>query len=325
MKTIHMALLASTLTTMTAASALAADTTISTLPASGEVTLSGTVESIQNEREFTLLDMNGKDTIGVDIATSQNLSLQRGDHVKVIGMVDKGIVSTDINASSVSVVKSAPMSNSTPETTPTALPDGVTSTTNLGVSSSGVLPGTASNSKAAASGHSDAEALPATDPKLQAGVGADVGTGVNETSVNHTANVGVSSSGAQAGTASNSKASATGAVVPSDKGSMNTAPAPTPVSEAQAKVSAASDATVYTINNLPDTGKVKLSGTVAKVSNDQKFTLQDATGSIAIDLPAGNPAGVKEGAQVTVVGFVDKGIFMDDINATDVIVTADAR
>ena len=77
--------------------------TINDLPDNGAVTLSGTVKSVENEREFTLSDETG--TIGVDLESTQSVVLKKGDRVTVTGQVDKDITGTDINASHVEVEK----------------------------------------------------------------------------------------------------------------------------------------------------------------------------------------------------------------------------
>lgn len=85
-------------------SALAAATsTIDKLPDEGVVTLSGTVDSVENEREFTLRDATG--TIGVDIESNESVVLKEGDRVTVSGTVDRDLAGTDINASRVDVDK----------------------------------------------------------------------------------------------------------------------------------------------------------------------------------------------------------------------------
>ena len=84
-------------------------------------------------------------------------------------------------------------------------------------------------------------------------------------------------------------------------------------------------ATVYNIENLPDKGLVKISGTVTHVDNEKKFTLKDSTGSINVDIESSETAALTEGAEVTVIGYVDKGMLGKDINANKVLVTASAQ
>lgn len=83
--------------------ALATNEEVKKLPDDSVVTLSGTVDSVQNEREFTLRDTTG--TIGVDIKSNESVVLKAGDSVTVSGLVDKDITGTDINASDVYVHK----------------------------------------------------------------------------------------------------------------------------------------------------------------------------------------------------------------------------
>lgn len=84
-------------------SAMAGMTNISQLPSEGNVTISGVVESVNNEREFTIRDKTG--SIGVDLAAGQSLTLKKGDHVTVHGEIDDKFVTKDINAKNVDVDK----------------------------------------------------------------------------------------------------------------------------------------------------------------------------------------------------------------------------
>ncbi len=83
-------------------------------------------------------------------------------------------------------------------------------------------------------------------------------------------------------------------------------------------------ATPYDINKLPKEGLVKVSGTVTDVDNEKEFTLKDATGAINVDVESAEKAAITKGAEVTVIGYVDKSMFGKDINASRVLVTADA-
>lgn len=83
-------------------------------------------------------------------------------------------------------------------------------------------------------------------------------------------------------------------------------------------------ATAVTVKSLPSEGKVKLSGQVTDVDNEKEFTLKDSTGSIEIDLDeSAESAALKEGSEVTVIGFVNNGITGKNINATKVMVLSD--
>lgn len=79
-------------------------------------------------------------------------------------------------------------------------------------------------------------------------------------------------------------------------------------------------AATVTINQLPDSGNVTISGTVSKVKNEREFTLRDSTGSVDVNLENGQSVVLKEGAKVSVDGTVDKGILGKDINASNVTV-----
>lgn len=193
--------------TLAATSALAATTEIKALPKSGVVTLEGVVESVQNEREFTLRDNSGK--IGVDMPKNQSVVFKVGSKVTVNGEIDRDLAGVDINATRVDVHNG------------------------LAQEISNNIEGT-------------------TDMSLQG-------------------------------------------------------------------------ATAYEIKSLPDSGLVKVTGTVSDVDDERNFTVKDATGSIDVELTSAQTAALTEGARVTVVGRVDKGITGKDLEASQVIVLANAK
>jgi uncharacterized protein YdeI (BOF family) len=80
----------------------------------------------------------------------------------------------------------------------------------------------------------------------------------------------------------------------------------------------ASNATPVSIKTLPTSGLVKIQGTVASVSNAKKFTLKDSTGTIDVAIQSSQSASLQKGTPVTVVGYVDNGLFSKSINATQV-------
>ena len=86
-------------------SALAAIDNLKEMNDGSQVSLTRTVESVENEREFTLRDASG--SIDVDIASGQSLMLKVGDRVAVNGLLDKGLFRTDISATRVTVQKNA--------------------------------------------------------------------------------------------------------------------------------------------------------------------------------------------------------------------------
>lgn len=67
------------------------------------VTISGTVDSVDNEREFTVRDGSG--TIGVDLAPNESIVLKKGQQVTVSGTVDNDLGFVDVNAQNVYVHK----------------------------------------------------------------------------------------------------------------------------------------------------------------------------------------------------------------------------
>lgn len=83
-------------------------------------------------------------------------------------------------------------------------------------------------------------------------------------------------------------------------------------------------ATSYDIKNLPKEGLVKVSGTVSDVDNEKEFTVRDATGSVNVDVKSEETVALTKGAEVTVIGYVDNGMFGKDIQAHKVLVIADA-
>lgn len=186
--------------------ALAGSVSVKELPDQGSVVLNGTVDSVANEREFTLRDQTG--TVTIEIASAESVVLKKGDTVTVTGTVDKGMMGTDIKASDVDVHK---------------------------------------------------------------GFVESIGTAVKATP-------GIPVSGT----------------------------------------------TEMKIGELPKSGMVKVSGTVDGVESEKKFTLHDETGSINVDVKSAESAAVTKGAHVTVIGYIDDGLLAKDINATQVMVTADA-
>lgn len=206
MKSFSTTFVAAGLIALVSTSALAAITTVKSMNNGSQVNVTGTVESVQNEREFTLRDKTG--TINVDIESDQSVVLKKGDSVTVSGMVDKDLFGTDINASTVTVNK---------------------------------------------------DMVEAVGDAIEGR---------------------------------------------------------TPIS--------LEGATKYNINKLPKEGLVKVSGTVTEVDNEKEFTVKDSTGSIKVDVESAETAALTRGAEVTVIGYVDTGMFGKDINARKVLVIADS-
>ncbi|MCE3231898.1 MAG: Bacterial fold protein [Rickettsiaceae bacterium] len=86
--------------------ALAQNLTIKTLPDSGTVSITGTVDKVKNEKRFVLRDNSG--TISVDIESNKPILLQKGQTVRVSGYIDKHLMGKDINATSVEVQSNPP-------------------------------------------------------------------------------------------------------------------------------------------------------------------------------------------------------------------------
>lgn len=68
--------------------------------------------------------------------------------------------------------------------------------------------------------------------------------------------------------------------------------------------------------NLPEMGKVQLSGQVKEVDNEKEFTLSDATGEVEIN--TANAINLEEGDQVIVIGHVNKGALGTEIDQAEV-------
>ncbi|MEJ0062675.1 MAG: NirD/YgiW/YdeI family stress tolerance protein [Alphaproteobacteria bacterium] len=87
---------------------------------------------------------------------------------------------------------------------------------------------------------------------------------------------------------------------------------------------ATTKAQTVTVQTLPRTGMVRLLGTVDSVGNEKNFTLKDQTGRVNVKITSEEAAVLTQGAEVTVIGYVDTGLFSKNINATHVITRADA-
>lgn len=85
------------------------------------------------------------------------------------------------------------------------------------------------------------------------------------------------------------------------------------------------DAQAFNISDLPHQGMVKISGTVVDVDNEKEFTVRDETGAINVDIISSQNAVVTKGAEVTVIGVVDNGLFSKCINATEVLVVSNSK
>ncbi len=81
--------------------------TVKTLPKSGaSVSLDGTVESVSNNKNFTLRDATGAT---IDVESDQEIALNKGDRVSVDGKVDSTLLgfSKEIDASSIRITERA--------------------------------------------------------------------------------------------------------------------------------------------------------------------------------------------------------------------------
>jgi len=83
----------------------------------------------------------------------------------------------------------------------------------------------------------------------------------------------------------------------------------------------------FNIGDLPDVddAKVKVTGTVTDVDNEKEFTLEDDTGTVSVDITSAERAALTEGAEVTVIGTIDKGLIGKNIDAEKVLIVSDAN
>lgn len=82
--------------------------------------------------------------------------------------------------------------------------------------------------------------------------------------------------------------------------------------------------TVSHISQLPDQGLVRVTGSVDKVGNEKNFTLKDSTGTIDVAIASAEKVVLVKGAEVTVVGYVKRGMMGKTLSATHVILTSDS-
>lgn len=80
--------------------------TIDALPDEGRVSISGKVEDLDGDNEFSLQDSKGN---SIRVESDRDLMLREGDRVKVIGMMDRGFLSigSEIDAINITVLERA--------------------------------------------------------------------------------------------------------------------------------------------------------------------------------------------------------------------------
>jgi len=83
------------------AAAAAKEVNIQSLPPSGLVKVTGTVDSVSSEKKFTLKDSTG--SVDVNIKSGESASLNKGARVTVIGYAGKGLLGKNIDATEVDV------------------------------------------------------------------------------------------------------------------------------------------------------------------------------------------------------------------------------
>src|SRR5262245_27906450 len=73
-------------------------------------------------------------------------------------------------------------------------------------------------------------------------------------------------------------------------------------SSSEVSANPSADAKVVTIKALPDSGLVKVNGTIDNVSSARKFTLKDQTGHVDVAMEEEASTSLKKGLEVSVVG-----------------------
>lgn len=84
-----------------ALAATSAQSTIRQLPDAGSVIIAGTIDKVKDDKNFVLKDGSG--SIDVEVAFDNPPALVEGDRVSVIGNVDKGFFSKEVDATSISL------------------------------------------------------------------------------------------------------------------------------------------------------------------------------------------------------------------------------
>lgn len=309
---------AALMSTAAMAAGVHTNASIGNLPEEGMVTLSGTVDSVNNDQEFTLRDRTG--TIDVDIESGQSLNLKKGDHVTVTGKIDNDITGTDINATNIQVMG--------------AVQQGLNDAANAVQEGAETAYDKTARAIDSAAGAATIDNLPEEGMVTLSGTVESINNDREFTLRDQTGTIDVDIESGQSMTLKKGdQVTVTGKIDDDITG--------TDINATRIEVSkgltqdmndavksipgvSTGDAQAYNIKDLPDEGMVKISGTVSDVDNEKEFTLKDRTGSINIDVEAPESALVTEGAEVTVIGQVNSGMLGKDINATKVMVVANA-
>ena len=93
----------------------AVGTTVNNLPKKGEVSVSGIVEKVEDDRRFILRDSTG--TIDIAVENEALAIPKQGDNVIVTGMIEKrawGLLGKEIKASSIQMARAATPNPSQP-------------------------------------------------------------------------------------------------------------------------------------------------------------------------------------------------------------------
>lgn len=117
MKNVLKTLVLAGFATVVATAAMAATTTLNSLPQKGTVNVEGVVEKLDGKNQFTLNDETGKATVQATKAEYEKLRV--GERVAVTGTVKHTKAGAEINASSVTNTPAPAAGTSTPAETQT--------------------------------------------------------------------------------------------------------------------------------------------------------------------------------------------------------------
>lgn len=309
---------------------------IDQLPDSGTVSLTGTVSNVRDEDSFSIEDATGN---SIDVHSTKPLNLTQGTRVKVRGQMDDEAIGLgeEINNASVEVLGTNRAAANTGLDRQQGRTAGVTATgetnrtasnnygTDAGVEgrTAGVTAGTAGRSQI---GDANRDSnLRANRDNMQANrddtkMEADAKVRVSQAPEDKARQLQDRRQNAQARRD-----------LPTNRNLEDSYDVEVDTDADMAmgvdneRVSA-NAGEFSTFENLPKQGRIAVSGTVARVNNDNKFTLRDTTGE-TIDVNSVSSVAVNEGDQVKVMGQV-KSEFLgmgQEIEATDVVRQSNRR
>ncbi|MCH2546385.1 MAG: hypothetical protein MK052_02080 [Alphaproteobacteria bacterium] len=321
------------------------EATIDSLPEKGAVSLMGTVDRVVDNDTFILRDTSG-DTI--DVHTSANYEANVGDMVSVKGDKTAEIAGMGEEIKNASVSVTDALGDTMASVTETA-------TGSLAAVTNGAALDNNTKARVAMKNEDNTKSPKAardnTDSKKTAAFDLDVDA---DADVDKVADAGDASAQttlqANAETPRNAKNNTKGkntaayemdvdveadASKIADAGEMTAKEATAKADAAGKRVMAHADATTNkasealmgsTIKSLPKKGMVELNGIVAKVDNENSFTLRDSEGK-TIDVHTASNVNVQPGDTVNVNGNVKSELlgFGREIESAKVLVVSDAQ